>query len=115
MKNKKPDINLLDVVPVQTVQFETDDQQQIVLIQPKFTHQFMVKHVLPRLKKPNYRITLDKFGSTVWNYCDGKRSVADIAECLLKDFGDAIEPVHDRLGIFIRTLKKNRFIDYRIL
>ena len=113
MKKKLDNINLLDLIPNRVVQWQIDTDDKCVLMKPKFSNRFLIKFIVPLMKRPTYRVTLDEFGSTVWNYCDGKRTVGDIAECLINDFGEAIEPVHERLGMFIRTLKVNRFIEYR--
>ncbi len=112
-KSDSSTINLLDLIPVQNVTSEVNADGYRVLLKPKFSSRLVVKYLVPRMRHPNYRITLDEFGTAVWNYCDGTRTVGEIAVCLKKDFGDKIEPVYERLGIFIRTLKTNKFIDYK--
>ncbi|MBN1155256.1 PqqD family protein [candidate division KSB1 bacterium] len=107
-------INLLDVVPVKLVDSETDGNGLTVLLKPKFKNNYIKKYLVPRMKHPNYKINLDEFGSYVWYLCDGTRNVFKIAESLREKFGDKIEPVHERLGFFIRQLEQNKLIRYKI-
>lgn len=113
MKNKKKKINLLDLIPVRNVEWVNNEQNLIVLLKPKFTNRWLGKYILPRLKSPNYKVNLDAYGSFVWNNCDGKTTVAEIGERLKKEFGEDIEPVYERLCLFIKTLKRNRFVCYK--
>ena len=65
---------------------------------------------MPRMKKPCYKIYLDEFGSFVWSQCDGAQTVEEIGEKLKQEFGQDVEPVYDRLAIYIRQLHKARFL-----
>jgi hypothetical protein len=113
MKTNDDKINLLDLMPIKAVAAEINENQRMVLLRPKFTNKLLVKYLLPHLKRPNFRVTLDEFGTAVWNYIDGKRTVAEIADCLKIDFGATIEPVYERLGKYFRTLNDGGFIDYQ--
>lgn len=62
------------------------------------------------MKNPYFRIKLDEIGSAVWEMCDGEKTVREIGECLHQRFKDKIEPVYDRLAVFLQTLERNRFI-----
>ncbi|MEE9390229.1 MAG: PqqD family protein [Candidatus Aminicenantaceae bacterium] len=73
----------------------------------------MVRHLLPRLKNPKYKINLDDFGSFLWELCDGTTTVQELSECMKDKFGDKIEPLYDRLALFLQSLERNRFIVYR--
>jgi hypothetical protein len=64
-------------------------------------------------KSPYIKISLDKFGSAFWNQCDGNQDVHFIGEKLKLEFGDSIEPVYERLRMFIMQLRKNGFMDLR--
>ncbi|HVO76412.1 MAG TPA: PqqD family protein, partial [Candidatus Bathyarchaeia archaeon] len=73
----------------------------------------IMKHLfLPRHKSPNIKIQLDEIGSEVWLFCDGKRTVGEIAELAKEKFQERIEPCHERLGVFFRQLERARFIAY---
>ena len=75
----------------------------------------MVKHILPRLKSPHYKIKLDDIGSFIWGLCDGKKTVKEISGKLKEKFGDKVEPLYERLGAFFQNLEKNKFITFRNL
>lgn len=111
--SKKDTTNLLDLIPVQNVDCTTTDENLTVLLKPKFTNRFFKKHVLPKMKRPNYKINLDAFGTSVWNAVNGKNTVAEIGDLLRNEFGEKIEPVYERLGFFIKTLEKNKLIVYK--
>jgi hypothetical protein len=103
--------NLLDLKPVRRVTWEDLDDGRVVLLVPKFTHRFWVKWLVPRLRKPHFRVRLDEYGSLVWKHCDGETSVSEIAEAMRERFGDRAEPLHDRLVVFIRRLERGDLID----
>lgn len=107
------DTNLLDLIPEQKLNFEQSSNGLITLLKPKFKNKFLVKYVQPRIKKPNYKIKLDRFGSFVWKRCDGKNTVAQIGTMLQEHFQDEIDPVFDRLAAFIQSLVKHNFIAYK--
>ncbi len=82
----------------------------MIILQPKFTNKWLAAWLLPRMRRPYFRIKLDEFGSRAWLECDGKKTVADIASSLQEKFGKRIEPVYDRLGQFINKLVHYRFL-----
>lgn len=109
----KPQINLLELVPVKNIKWEKKEDGLIVLLKPKFKHPFFKKHVLPRMKKPYFKIKLDAVGSFVWEHCDGKKTVKEVAQRLKDEFGESAEPLYDRLALFLQSLEKNRFISFK--
>lgn len=107
-----PAVNLLDLVPVPVVRSETKSDGCVVLLKPKFTNILLQKHLLPRMRRPFFRISLDDLGSFIWSRCDGKRTVRELAVLHKQRFGEKAEPLHDRLAEFLRTLERNRFIRF---
>lgn len=110
-----PEINLLDLIPVQNIQSVQNEKGHFVLLKPKYSHPLLVKHLLPRLKKPHYKINLDEVGSFIWNLCNGKNTVKEIGEKLKENFGSRIDPLYERLSLFLQNLEKNRFITFKNL
>lgn len=108
-KNSPQPLNLLELVPQRVAKWEEKDGR-IIILKPKFTHPWAVKNILPRLRKPYYRVKLDEIGSAVWQLCDGQRTVKEIGELLAQNFGDRIEPLYERLGYFFQMLERQRFI-----
>ena len=56
---------------------------------------------------------MDKFGSMTWLLIDGNKNVYEICEGLREEFGEEIEPVYDRVSLFISKLYKNKFIIFK--
>ncbi len=109
-KKKGLEVNLLDLTPVRQLASDTADDGLVTLIKPRFTNRFMVKYVLPLFSRPDFRVTLDRFGSHVWTRIDGATTVRDIGASLRLSFGEEVEPVYQRLGLFCRQLAANSFI-----
>ena len=109
---KQQEQNLLDLIPAQNMAFERTEDGKITIIQPKFTNKFMVKYIVPRMTRPNFKVSLDEFGSHVWEQIDGKRSIGEIGESLQSTFGEKVEPLWDRLTQFFVQLNNLKFIRY---
>jgi hypothetical protein len=111
---KKPSENLdmKVVIPKQNVTFEIEEDNTVTLLKPKFTSDFSLKYIVPRMKYPYYKIHLDEIGTAVWNAIDGKRTAYDIGEMLNEKLGDKIEPVYERLGFFLAKMKNEKFIEW---
>ncbi len=85
----------------------------MVVVQiPRFRSRWM-GWVQRRLKKPCYQLHLDKIGSAVWLGFDGESAVADIGKRLKDRFGDDIEPLWDRLALFIRQMCAGKLIELK--
>jgi hypothetical protein len=108
-------INLLDLIPVQNLKSTQNEEGLAILLKPKFSHPLLAKYLLPRLKRPHFKIKLDEIGSFIWNLCDGKKTVKEIGGQLKEEFGDRVEPLYERLGLFFQHLEKNRFITFKNL
>jgi len=110
---EKSKINLLDLIPVRNIKWEKKEDGLIVLLKPKFGLAFLKKYVLPRLKKPYFKIKLDPVGSFIWEHCDGSLRVKEVAKNLKDKFGEEVEPLYDRLALFLQSLEKNHLIFYK--
>ncbi|NIO49162.1 MAG: PqqD family peptide modification chaperone [Candidatus Aminicenantes bacterium] len=106
-------INLLDLIPIRNIKWEKKEDGLIVLLKPKFELALLKKYVLPRLKKPYFKIKLDHVGSFIWEQCDGTLRVKEVAKNLKNKFGEDVEPLYDRLALFLQSLEKNHFIFYK--
>ena len=104
------EVNLLKLIPIRNVKWETKEDGCVVLLKPKFRHPFLVKLLLTRMKRPHFKVRLDEIGSFFWLNCDGTRTVYEIAELHKKKFGEKVEPLHERIALFLASLEKNRFI-----
>ena len=112
MEKDKPDWSKL--IPERIINWEIHPETNFVIIKkPKFKNFLLKKYLLPRLRKQNHTVNLDKIGSFVWMNIDGKVNFGDIAEKMRKEFGESVEPVDDRLGQFINSLRKYDFITFK--
>ena len=101
------------LIPERKMDCEIDPDTNLVIIKkPKFKNPLLKKYLIPRLKRPDFSVKLDKVGSFVWHTIDGKLSFGEIALKMSKEFGESIEPVNDRLGQFINSLRQYSFIDF---
>ncbi len=57
-------------------------------------------------------LELDDLGGRVWNLCDGKHTVEEIAAVLSAEFGAGAEPLLPRLTRFIQYLDRARLIGF---
>ncbi len=110
---EKSKINLLDLIPVRNIKWEKKEDGLVILFKPKFEHAFLKKYVLPRLKKPYFKIKLDHVGSFTWELCDGSLRVKEVAKNLKDEFGEDVEPLYDRLAFFLQSLEKIHLICYK--
>lgn len=110
---KKKTENILEMIPTRLVEHTADEAGTITLHVPRFKTAWMRKLFLPKKKNPVVNVTLDAFGSHVWLSIDGSHSVHAIASSLLETYGDAVEPVYNRVGTFVNQLTRNEFISLR--
>ncbi|MFC2163917.1 PqqD family protein [Acidobacteriota bacterium] len=107
------EINLLELVPERNIEWEKDNEGFVVLLKPKIQHPFFQKHILSKFKRPHYKVKLDEIGSFFWKHCDGSQTVNAIAGRMEKHFGDKIDPLYDRMTLFLQHLEKNKFIKWK--
>jgi hypothetical protein len=102
--------NILIMKPRHAVKWERNEQGLVTLLVPRLTNRIMIKYLLPHLKERDFKIKLDEFGSCVWQQIDNRRTVMQIAGNLKEQFGERVEPVYERLGLFINLLARRKFI-----
>ncbi len=84
-----------------------------VILVPKFGNHLLGRWLMARLRNPYYRLRLDEIGSFVWEHCSGDLSVQEIGARLGQRFGDTVEPVYERLDLFLRSLERSKSIVWR--
>jgi hypothetical protein len=105
--------NLLDLIPERTRPFRDEDDGTVTVLVPRFGDG-RAGHLLQKfVGKSPISLHLDEIGSEVWRLCDGRRSVYEIGECLRRKFGDRIEPVFEKLGVYFRRMKRADVIEWR--
>ena len=65
-------------------------------------------------KKPKISyVHLDKNGSFVWQAIDGERNISDIAELVDSEFGEAAQPLYERLAKYFKILESYGFVKFK--
>jgi hypothetical protein len=109
----KDQIDWTKLVPQRKMNWEINPDTHFVIIKkPKFSNPLLKKYLLPKLKKPEYSVKLDKIGTFVWQHIDGKRNFGEIAKLMREELGESAEPIEDRLGQFINSLRRYEFITF---
>lgn len=63
------------------------------------------------LKKPRISyIHLDEMGSFIWPLFDGEKTILDIGKAVEEKFGDAAQPLYERLAKYCQILESYHFI-----
>ena len=63
------------------------------------------------LKKPKVSyIHLDEMGSFIWPLFDGEETILDIGKAVEEKFGDAAQPLYERLAKYCQILESYHFI-----
>lgn len=109
------ELNYLELTPVRNYNHIVEDENRVAVLVPRFTNKFLVKYLVPRLKSPDIKVKLDKFGSSAWLKADGNKNVQQICEELFSEYGEQINPVVDRVTKFYTQLYQYKFISFKEL
>jgi hypothetical protein len=112
LTKKKREAVLPDMVPNRTRRWEEDSQGRVRVFLPRYGDSSLGRWLADRVGRPDVAVNLDEFGSAVWNGCDGRNTVARIAELLRDRFGERVEPVDERLGMYLWGLFQRRMITW---
>ncbi len=105
------EVNLLDLVPVRLADWR-EAGDRVVLLRPKppsplkRPFEWLAQTLAPR------RLRLDEIGSYMWKQLEGGKTAGQIAQAVRQEFDDAVEPVEERLGVMLRTLRREGLIGY---
>jgi len=104
--------NLLDVRPRREADWEVLDGGRVLLVRrrPTVTPRALARWVWYMMAPA--RIRLDRIGSFAWLGIDGQTTVGELARGVRSEFGESAEPVEQRLGQFVRLLRRERFVSY---
>ncbi|NCQ18448.1 MAG: PqqD family protein [Ignavibacteria bacterium CG_4_8_14_3_um_filter_37_9] len=105
-------LNYLEVRPIRNYSESIDEKEMVTVLIPKFKNRFAVRFFLPYMKYSFFKLKLDEFGSAAWLLIDGRRSVGEIANELVKKFGERIHPSEERLTRFFTGIYEQRLITF---
>lgn len=79
-----------------------------------FHHDRWIERLMRWLVKKPYvsDITLDDVGSKVWLAIDDTRTVFEIAQKLLEEYGPSFDPDYKRVTLFLNYLNKKGWISF---
>jgi hypothetical protein len=102
--------NMLDVIfrVSSKLAYEVNEDGIVTLL---IRQDHMVQRIFRRLrvKIPEYqRITMDEFGSYTFLQIDGQKTVREIGEALEARFGDKVQPLYERLSLFLTHIQERR-------
>ena len=103
--------NVLEMIPTYNAAF-VEENGRVIVVLPK-TRNRLIARLFPNAEPRRFKLHLDEFGTFVWRRMDGRKPVFDIAQELRRQYGDQIEPVYERLGLFINMLAQRRLITLR--
>lgn len=105
--------NLLDLVPYLNNKYTwtvNNNQNVEVVIKNSGVYNKIAQKLL---NKPVFSyIELDGIGSYIWLSIDGKKTVYEIANMLKDEFKDGVDPLYERLALYLRILSSHNFIKY---
>lgn len=109
-----PQLNLLelisdDLIPVRKVQHEIVNNF-VVLKFKNSKKGFIDKLFFKNKKEVTYKIDLDEIGSFIWLLIDGKKSVNSLINFTSEKFGEKVEPVDQRVKLFLKQMNDNHLI-----
>lgn len=103
------------MTPFAIYSHEINSEGKIDVLVPRFSDKVFGKLLQPRLKNKYIKANLDEFGSATWQFINGSNSVTRIGELLTEKFGEKIQPVYDRLTLFLTQLYNAGFISFKEL
>lgn len=113
-KNKRTDENYLEKIPVhaENLPWKKDEKGNVTL---EVENKGAMNRIAQKFfKKPKISyIHLDKNGSFVWPLIDGEKNILEIGKYVEKEFGEAANPLYERLAQFFRILENNNLIYWR--
>ena len=116
MKKKlAKELNYLECTPVRNYEHQVKEDGLIDVLVPRFKSDWLSKFLMPKKRSIFIRANLDELGTAVWQLIDGNNKVDFISEKLSEKFGENIQPVNDRLILFLTQLYRNGFIKFKEL
>lgn len=114
MRREKINENYLDRIPIRRAEigWKTDDSGAVVLETENKGFFNFIAHKLFKRPKLSY-IHLDETGSFVWPLIDGNKSISDIAAEVDAHFGEAAQPLYERLAKYFQILESYGFVAFK--
>lgn len=111
MATKKLADNFVDYIYAKnpSLEWETDSNDNVTLL--KENKGFFNLLAQKLLGKPRVsQIHMEEMGSFIWPLIDGEASVLEIGGHVSEHFGEAAEPLYERLSVYMKMLEDYKFI-----
>ena len=104
MNKKKQSINYLDLIPqrAETLRWHTDEATGLITLEVENTGVF----------NTIAQVHLDETGSYLWPLIDGRKTVAQLADCMKQQFGEKAEPLYPRIIKYFQIVESYHFIKF---
>lgn len=115
MKKKKnePQINYLDLIPerAESLKWHKDLRERVILeVENTGLFNTIAQKVF---HKPRFtKVHLDGNGSFIWPLIDGQKTIADLAELVKAEFGEAAEPLYPRIVKYFQIMESYHFVRF---
>ncbi len=112
MKKNKRKENYLDRIPAVKADLDWDISEGTVVVHQE-NRGFYARIAQKFFSSPKIsHISLDEFGSFVWQCIDGKSDIYEIGVKVKEEFGEKAEPIYERLTRFMEILKQAGYIRF---
>ena len=114
MNKKKQSINYLDLIPqrAETLRWHTDEATGLVTLEVENTGVFNTIAQKVFHKPRTTQVHLDETGSYLWPLIDGRKTVAQLADCMKQQFGEKAEPLYPRIIKYFQIVESYHFIKF---
>lgn len=104
-------VNLLDVAPYRAAEW-SEKGERVVVVRPRPARGIRQLGEWLSWFLSSRHLRLDEIGSFAWRQLDGARSVGEVAGVMRREFGERVEPAEERLGHFVRQLRREGLLGF---
>ena len=107
-----PDAGFDTAIPVREHRAVQEAGGRVTVLVPKFSSTWARRYLAPLFAVPDIRVHLDDLGSSVWNACDGRTTVAELTRTVHEREGGDHEHARERVHAFLRKLAREGSISF---
>lgn len=106
-------VDLFELEPIRCVPWQENPDGQVIIDRPRPP----VNGLRGLIERANWlvtprRIRLDDLGSFAWRRLDGVTKVRTLAGVMREAFPDSRHQIEERLGVYLRFMRRLRLIDF---
>lgn len=106
-------VSIMDVVPSRRdgISTYTNEDGKVTLGIQRFKSGWINKYFMPKRISSEIKVPLDRYGSVVWTFINGKLTVSEIINQVEEIFPQE-EHLDERIVTYLYHLKKDKLIDF---